>query len=222
MQHPEHMSPQKGERPQIWIRPSQRKIFYPGNTSDPALLTVNVLRRSHLTYPSALSTETIINLSENGVKSSTIISLIKDSVTQRIDNLTTWDGPDGLFRLWYHTMREGNVINSRRAREEVSKARAKGYVFEDSVTADYVDDEDEDDGGPVERSTAWWWDRVSGCPSSLEETAIALLDSGFHPDTCPILRAKQSEVAKKALKTGLTKYRVEVPMSCSAWAVPGT
>lgn len=221
MQHPEHMTCKKDERPQIWIRPSQRKINYLEDTDDPALLTVNVLRCSHLSYPSALSTETIINLAENGVHSATIIGFIKDSLTERIDNLTTWNGPDGCLRLWHYDMREGNVINARRAREEVSTARVKGYVLEDSKTAGYADEEDEIDGGLGEHSSAWWWDPVSGCPSSLEETAMVLLDSGFDPATSPVLREKQLNVAKKALKSALTKYRAHVPMSCSAWAVPG-
>ena len=91
-------------------------------------------------------------------------------------------------------------------------------VFEDPAVEDMDNTEVDEDG---ERSAAWWWDPRSGSPSSLEETSMALLDSGFSPSVSPILCVKQSEVAKKALKFSVNKYHIDVPKSCSAWAVPG-
>ena len=50
---------------------------------------------------------------------------------------------------------------------------------------------------------------------------MTLIDSGFRPDSCAVLRVKLREVAKKVVKTFQTKFRFEVPMSCSAFIVPG-
>lgn len=231
LQHPKHAAVSKDGRPQIWLRDSQRKIRYADSESqDPALFTVDVLRSSHLSYPSSLSSETIINFAENGVKFSVITDLIKASMSERIDDLTTWEGRDGLFRLWHYTALEGGVYGARLVRERVTEARLKGNSFKDLID-EYVDDEDEDGNGDGDyseidraltaKSSAWWWDPISGSPSSLEETSMALIDSGFDPASLPVLRAKQREVAKKSMKAPMTKFRAAVPMSCSAWAVPG-
>lgn len=230
MQHPDYTAISKGGRPEVWLCDSQRKIKYPPvskthPSGDASLWTVDILRSSHLTYPAFLSAETIINFAENGVKPETITRLIQLDLDERVDGLTKWDGPDGLFRLWHNTAKEGGVFSARRAREQVAEARARGYVSDDP-SIELLDDED----APVEerlervlteQSSAWWWDPISGCPSSLEETSMVLLDSGFSPDSSPILRVKQKEVALKCIKTPLNKYRAAAPMSCSAWAVPG-
>ena len=108
------------------------------------------------------------------------------------------------------------------ARADSGRARISGYVFDDG------DDEFEDEDGLSQldaalhqQSSAWWEDPISGQPSSLEETCMTLIDSGFRPESCAVLRAKLREVAKKVVKTFQTKFRFEVPMSCSAFIVPG-
>ena len=215
----------KDGQPRIWLRESQRKVRHlDSQLSNTALCTVDVLRASHLTYPAALSVETIINFAENGVKFTVFANFMKDSMSETVDNLTTWGGPNGCVRLWHYTAKEGGVHAARFARARAAEARVQGYVFEDPMH-DYADN-NEDDTEPTraleEQSSAWWWDPISGCPSSLEETSMVLLDSGFDPEQLPVLRAKQQEVAKKSIKATLSKFRTLVPMSCSAWAVPGS
>ena len=77
------------------------------------------------------------------------------------------------------------------------------------------------DAAVHQQSGAWWEDPITGSPSSLEETCMMLIDSGFRPDSCAALQARLREVAKKVVKTFQTKFRFEVPMSCSAFIVPG-
>ncbi|KAF9812816.1 hypothetical protein IEO21_05963 [Rhodonia placenta] len=188
---------------------------------DPAMLTIDVLRPSRMTSPARLSTETIINLAENGVHTSVFVKLMQESMQKKVEGLTTWQGDYGLYRLWMNVARAGGIVSARLAREAAGAARAKGYVFEDFT--DEAGDEDgfdQMDKALEDHSTAWWDDPISGCPSTLEETVLVLLDSGFKPDTCPVLAAKLKEVVKRAINSYVRRYRVDVPQSCTAYIVP--
>ena len=97
----------------------------------------------------------------------------------------------------------------------------------DLEAADFDENELDDEDGFTQldileqKSAAWWADPVSGCPSSLEETVMSLLDSGFMPQNLPFLREKLRQVIKGVIKKFVKNYRMEVPMSCSAWIIPG-
>ncbi|EPQ58296.1 hypothetical protein GLOTRDRAFT_36051 [Gloeophyllum trabeum ATCC 11539] len=209
--------------PKAWIRPSQVKIKYTEEQmSDPALRTLDVLRASHMKTPGRLSAEIIINLSHNGVRPKVFIELMAAGLEERVRALTDWEGPDGPFNVWCAVASAGNVFNARAAREAAGEARVNGYRDKDDDDADDDDDEELID---IEvavngRSSAWWADHISGCPSSLEETCMVLIDAGFTPDTCWVLQAKLREVIKSKIKTYVSKYNFEVFMSCTAFIVP--
>ncbi|KAI0646405.1 RNA dependent RNA polymerase-domain-containing protein [Trametes meyenii] len=219
------------EHPTVWLRPSQLKIKYTdrppherllADDADPALLTIDVLRASHLTTPIRLSVETITNLAENGVPYARFRELFETDLKERVDALLRYTRPEDMPLLWNAVAREGGVMNARMTREAAGRARAAGYVAEE-----YDDDDAEDEDGLKgldkalkEQSSAWWEDPISGQPSSLEETCLTLLDAGFTPSTCEVLRSKLWEVAKKAVATFQTRYRFVAPMSCSAFIVP--
>jgi len=168
-----------------------------------------------------ISRETIINLSENGVSTNILIELLIQSLKDITLSLLTWDGQDAMPKLWAAISKEGNVMSGRIARESSWTARAAGVkLYNDQEDAS--EDDELDDETPLSHSTAWWGDEVSGCPSSLEETVMAFLDSGFHPSTNSILAEKLHIVAKKAVKSCISKSRVRVPMSCIALIVPGS
>lgn len=224
------------EEPKVWLRPSQIKIKYsphsphecimPANI-DPCKLTLDLLRASRLRCPARLSTETITNFAENGVPFKRFQELFKLNLSERLDVLLGWnaqDRPEGeeTMKLLFHALsREGGVMTSRLAREDGGTARVAGHVADDK-DVEWDDEDDFDlDEALREQSSAWWEDPVSGCPSSLEETCMVLLSAGFEPRTCNVLRAKLSEVAKKVVKTFRTRYQFAVPMSCSAFIVPG-
>ena len=209
---------------QAWFRPSQRKIKYANIPDlDPAKLTFDIIRLSRMRTPAQLSAEVIINLAENRVPSGIFVHLLEDSIRATIKDLTTWEGPDAMFKLWVNVERAGGVLAARRARESICEARVRGYTNKSPDELDLEHDGDDEDDeklmGP--RSVAWWTDYVSGCPSSLEETVMVLLDSGFTPQESPILREKLQKIVLSKIENRLQKIRLNVEESCVAFAVPG-
>lgn len=210
----------------IHLRPSQIKIKYPKELSpDPAHLIIEILRTSYMRSPARVSPETIINLAENGVPHQVFKDLLKKSLADIIEDLTTWDGPDAMFNLYVNVERAGGVFHARRVREAAGEARARG-LGDRSIEADDEEDEDEEglkdfDRATDERSTAWWVDQISGCPSSLEETVMVLLDAGFTPKASPILREKLKQIVSSKVKTRAQKFRYDLPQSAIAFVVPG-
>lgn len=212
----------------VWVRDSQIKIAYPeGIPLGKAHLTIDLLRTSHLSTPSRISSEIIINLAENGVKTSVFVNLLKTSINEVIHGLTTWEGHDAMFNLWCAVERTGGVLAGRRAREAVGEARVRGYRNRSADEEDLDEDEGDEEGdsplgnSPAQRSVAWWADQVSGCPSTLEDTVLVLLDSGFTPQTSPVLREKLKQVVAKTIKNRMRKLRFDLPQSCTAFAIPG-
>lgn len=119
--------------------------------------------------------------------------------------------------------RMGGIMSARQARQMPGEARVNGHGDRDS---EEVENEDEDglesiDDALKQKSAAWWGDRISGQPSSIEETVVSLLDSGFTPQNCAVLRDKLQKLIKGYVKNYVRTYRIEVPMSATAFIVPG-
>jgi RNA-dependent RNA polymerase len=220
VQHPDDTH----ETPRIWLRSSQVKIKHPDDqTRDPAFLVVDIVRSSHTRTPSRLSVETIINLAENGVPKTAFIKLIQEGLEAIVAPLVQWEGPDAMRDLWNAVARAGGVMSARRAREEAGLARVMGYSNRD---AEDIEEDDEDGFQELEdvlqqRSSAWWGDQISGCPSGLEETVMYLLDAGFTPHNCAVLREKLEKIVKGCVNNFVRGYRIDVPMSCISTLVPG-
>jgi RNA-dependent RNA polymerase len=164
-------------------------------------------------------------MAENRVPSELFCELLRTGLTELVSGLTTWEGEDAMYQLWHNVSRSGGVMASRLAREISGQARLRG--LSGSEQDDEEEEEDEDGVSRytkllTERSTAWWADYVSGCPSTLEETVMVLLDAGFKPQDLPVLKAKLHEVVKSAINAFIKRYRFQVPMSCIAFLVPGT
>ena len=211
------------EYPCTWLRPSQIKIqLTQSYLQNPSHRIIDILKASHMQSSVKISREVIINLSENGVSTGIFVDLLIQSLNNIISLLLAWDGPDAMAQLWATVFKEGNVMSDRIARQSSWTAKAAG-VRSNNDQDDANDDDDEPDGDdPLFHSAAWWGDEISGCPSSIQETVLVFLDSGFHPSTNPILAARLHEVAKTAVKTSISKSRVTIPMSCRALIVPGT
>jgi RNA-dependent RNA polymerase len=193
-----------------------------GVLPDPAHRVIDILRSSHVRTPCRLSVETIINLSENGVPKKVFLDLLHQGLEELVEPLLEWDGPDAMRNLWGKVCRIGGVMSARRAREEPGLARVKGYSHsENGREEDNSEDEDEIPDTTEEKSSAWWRDEISGCPSSLEETVMCLIDSGFTPQNCHILRRKLEWVIKGHVRNFIKAYRINVPMSASAFLIPG-
>lgn len=166
--------------PKVWLRPSQIKIKYPKACADPAFKIIDVLRSSHSRVSCRLSVETIINLCENGVPKEVFGELLQRSLDKLVDDLLTWDGEDAMPQLWMTVSRQGRVVSTRSARSATALARVKGYA--DREAEELIEDEDSLQlDALAERSSAWWGDEVSGCPSSLEETVSIDTSSLYCP-----------------------------------------
>lgn len=188
------------------------------------MLVIDVVKPGRLTSPSRLSEETIINLAENGVPLASFTALMKDDLKARVDSLTRWTPPAASPYILYRNLAHADGVIARRLiRESAGMARAKGLASHD-VNEDKEDDEDglsDLDELSRERSPAWWADPTSGCPSTIPETVLVLLDSGFLPDTCPVLASKLKHCVKMVITQCRNKCHVAVPMSCTAFVVPG-
>lgn len=214
---------------QIWCRRSQLKIKHPKDEAlDPATLTFDILRTSHMSTPARLTYETIINLAENGVPAQIFADLFKTGIRKIVTDLTSWDGPDAMYKLWTAVERAEGVFAARKAREAVGEARFRGYRFrsQDELEDDEDDiDEDEEEGfDSAQRSTAWWADQTSGCPSTLAETVMVLLDSGFVPQKLPVLREKLRQVIINKIESRSAcgkDIRLDLDHCAIAFVVPG-
>ncbi|KAJ6515806.1 RNA dependent RNA polymerase-domain-containing protein [Mycena sanguinolenta] len=206
------------ETPRIWLRPSQIKVKHT-RLNDPALRTIDLLRTSHAKTQCRLPVETIINLAENGVKPEAFITLIENALVNLVTPLITWEGGDAMQKLWHAVSRSGGVMSARLARQEAVLARLKGYSERDSGE---LEDDDEEESKDQPLSAAWWVDQVSGCPSSLEETVMYLLDAGFDPQTCSVLRWDKNSTLEKIVKGCIDRcidsYRIDLPVGMSAMA----
>jgi hypothetical protein len=222
------------EDPMVWIRDSQKKIaYYTEPNEDPAMLTIDVLRNSHMNSPARLSPETIINLYENGVPWDVFRHLFEKSLDEALDDLLTWASPqnndasgagcslESRIALWASVARAGGVLPARVARRNPSSARARGLVYEASYADDSDDNEEEAIDDDRQPSSAWWPDPVSGQPSSLEETIMALLDSGFDPRLHWIIRVKLKAVISRVTDTFRKRSKIPVLESCTGFIVPG-
>lgn len=176
-----------------------------------------------------ISSQTIINLAENGVPAKIFRSRIKSSVERTLASLSTFEGPQAMVHLRHTIASRSGIIIQRQARELLGQARARGFTAgynRRPGQADLADDDPaaQDDVDTVRgQSCAWWGDPVSGLPSTLEETAVQFIDGGFTPQNCKIFREKLRAVGRTTLYRQIRppKYQVHVPMSCHGVFVPG-
>ncbi|CAK5272930.1 unnamed protein product [Mycena citricolor] len=217
--------------------PSQVKIRLGAQSQrHRANTTLDILRFSRTKTPTRISPEVIINLEHNGVPASVFLGLQERYLAAGVDDLVFWartdyDGDNlDMFKLWSAVERSEGVHFARRVREDKGVARFRGLTsgYRDEMEEQHEEDEDEDgdltgdrfDRVFHERSTAWWPDYISGCPSSLAETVMALLDAGFTPQSLPVLRDKLKQIALKKIKYRSHHFRYDVLQSASAFVVP--
>ncbi|KAJ7275086.1 RNA dependent RNA polymerase-domain-containing protein [Mycena rebaudengoi] len=226
------MWPQYGtndEHPKIAVRPSQIKIQYsPEAKAHPANATIDILRVSRTKTPARISPEVIVNLEDNGVPAKVFVAMQNAYIEQGIEGMIAWakeedgDKPEAMFRLWSAVEKSEGVYMARRVREVAGEARFRGY----GERYGEVEEEDDDDEPGVfdkavqARSTAWWPDYISGCPSTLAETVMALLDAGFTPQALPVLRDKLKQIVRYKIKYRSQHFKYEVAHSGSAFVVP--
>jgi len=223
----------------ITLRPSQVKINCDERyLYDPAKLTVDVVRVAALKIGASLSAEAIIILAESGVPHETLCQIYRHALQEDFSpflHLPHFSSP--LIALIHAVFRLGGVMSERRARAYGGAARARGAISgwrtgENELgslgpIADEDESEDEGDDGdtlfdePAGQSLAWYPDDISGLPSSLPETCLLLMLSGFRPDQLEYCGKKLHSFLKTALDGRISKYRLPIPLSVSGIIVPG-
>ncbi|KAK7019017.1 dimethylaniline monooxygenase [Favolaschia claudopus] len=215
--------------PQLAFRnPSQVKIRYSeASKADPANATVDILRFSRTKCPTRISAEVIINLEHNGVPADVFVRMQEAYIAKGVEELLLWAQEPGsettevMMQLWTAVEKSEDVYSARRVREAVGEARFRGFRERyNDATPDEEDDSELFDGAVHERSIAWWPDYISGSPSSLAETCMVLLDSGFTPQSLPVLRDKLKQIVRTKIKHRANRFIYEVAQSASAFVVP--
>ena len=131
------------DEPVVWVRPSQVKIKYPESLPpDPAALIIDVFPPTRMKSPARLTSEVLINLSENGVPHEIFLKLLREGLDDHIAGLIEWDGVEASLNLWCILSRKMKASMTRRGRQVPLEARLRGY---DRSEIDAVEDDDDDD-----------------------------------------------------------------------------
>lgn len=213
--NPEHQTDSL-QTPKIWIRTSQNKIKLDHSHPCRAHLIFELLGPDYLTFPSRLSKQTIINLSENNVPSDVFMRLMEDGIKVDFEQLTAWKG-DNSTKLLIHTVSKvGNVGGIRSQREVLGLGRALGYGREkekDSITEPLTAEDDE--VFPTGRA------RFSLEPYALGEKIYEMLVAGFHPFKSSFLNVDMRSFIKNAMSHYIQSYHIPNSKSCEAFIIPG-
>lgn len=218
--HPDPLQQVPDGPARIWIRPSQTKIKL-GSTSalGPAQRTFDLLAPSRVVGPSHLSSQTLINLSFNGVDHQILKDLMGQGLREEMEPFMRLEKSQEMVVLWKAVERAGAVTVSRLKRLLAGQARALGFGRLRPVeNQDQEEDEDEDlDHVSLDTNHK----KFSGQPLSLHESVLELLQSGFGPLESNILFKKLESIMTLVLDDYVEKFHIPVGDSCEAYIVPG-
>lgn len=215
--------------PKIWIRKSQNKIRYHLHL-DRSHRIFELVAPSHPSNPVSISRQSIVNLSFNGVPDEVLLSCVEKGLTEEIEPLLRWDHPQARLYLWSAINKNGNVSRSRLSRATVGISRALGLTRRMWKEDDYQEGtSDFDKSGRNEYSggeydsldTGFMSDPWSIAPLGLHETALELLQAGFHPSTFKPLCNKIQYIMEKTIETYVKNFRIHLAESLEGFIVPG-
>lgn len=221
--HPEPLEQTSDGPAKIWIRPSQTKIQM-GAASElgQAQRTFDLLSPSRVTSPSRLSSQTLINLSYNGINHQVLKDLMALGLREEIQSLVDWTQPQSMVMVWKAVERAGSVVVSRLRRVLAGQDRALGLGrFHPVDDQSQEDEEDDGDPDPLQPLVDAGHKRFSGQPLTLHESVLELLQAGFHPLTLDLLFQKLESVITLVLDDYVEKFHIPVMESCEAYIVPG-
>ncbi|KAJ7088380.1 hypothetical protein B0H15DRAFT_982022 [Mycena belliarum] len=103
-------------------------------------------------------------------------------------------------------------------REAEGEARFRGFGDQYGNTPQDNNEEDELDSFDLavhEQLTPWWPDYISGCPSLLAETVMAIIDLGFTPQSLTVRWDKLKQIVCKKIKGKANTLEVQRPAKCN-------
>ncbi|KAL7322598.1 hypothetical protein PS15p_211579 [Mucor circinelloides] len=212
---------------------------------DPHHYTFDLVKNSILVYPSNLNTQFIQCLSHGGVAHSVFIIILKEYIHQ-LAAIVTENQSVKLLRDW--VAKCGKIMMGRwEAETNTEKGLWKDLVngglggMDDEndsgfFTLDSPDDAHSTEGDPHDSSTAEEkghsklqldnkenhfarLNKYSGFPASLHESIVRLLDAGFDLSNAYVA-TRVTMVFRQIMQAITTKYKIEVPQSCTVTCVP--
>ena len=205
----------------IWIRASQKKISLP-DPPHKSQRILELLAPSRVSGPSRLSAQTLVNIAHNGVPHGIIKELMTAGLKGDIQELTSWDAPDSMLLVWRAIHKAGNVGLGRLRRRNAGELRAMGIG--QLRPLDYPDqDEDEEFEVMEEVASQNMTGRKvsSGEPITMHETALELLQAGFHPMKLKLLFNKVEYILTRVIDNYVKEFHIPVTESMEAYIVPG-
>lgn len=125
IRHPNDDSPD----PKIWIRDSQNKIKL--SELGKAHRIFDLLSVSKPSSSIALSQQSILNLSFNGIPDDVLVKLLEQGIVDEVMPLLDWKRPNAMTALWDAINKSGGVSGSRTQRIAAGASRALGLQRQD-------------------------------------------------------------------------------------------
>ncbi|KAI6015621.1 RNA dependent RNA polymerase-domain-containing protein [Pisolithus marmoratus] len=229
--HPDPVEQVADGGSKIWIRSSQNKISLPQPVPKSQRI-FELLAPSRVSGPCQLSAQTLVNLTSNGVPFEVIKKLMAYGLHEEVKELVNWSTPESMLRVWRAVEKAGRVVMSHIQRRAAGEARALGIgrlrpsdkqeqQDEDDGEVDVAEDEEKvHDLRRIPMQTSVGRNPFSDQPLGLYETALELLQAGFHPLKLKLLFDKLEIVLKKVLDNYVTRFHVPVTESIEAYVVP--
>jgi hypothetical protein len=221
------------EKPKIWVRESQNKIKHP--KLERAHRIFELVAPSHPSNAVTISRQSIVNLACNEVPHQVLLAYVEKGLTEEIGPFLKWDHPKAPILLWRAINSAGNVSKARLARTTAGISRALGLTSRPWREVDIEDEEADFDAdrsrdiGRNEYSGGKWFVLILNslltrfaAPLSLHESALELIQAGFHPSFFKPLREKLKYIIEQAIKSYVDNYRIPLPESLSGFVIPGT
>lgn len=231
----------------IEIRKSQDK-FKTGLPQDDASLdplhyTFDLVKNSVCIYPSNLNTQFIQTLSSNGVPTQVFIEILKEYI-HRLAEIVTENQNVKVLRDW--VAKCGNIMGGRWEGEDCAERGLWNDIAsgEDETDSGFFSmAPNNEDGGEEQygqnildgsistgfpimradtenrRNSYNKINKHSGFPAGLHESIVRLLDAGFDLSNAYIA-TRVTLVFRKVMQSITTKYKIEVPRSCTVTCVP--
>lgn len=215
--HHEHQTNQF-EEPKIWIRESQNKInldLRSPNTPR-AHLIFDLVAPAHLTYPTRLNMQTIVNLSHNGVPNHIFEKLMEDGIQSDFQRLTTWEGETAMKSLLHAVAQLGGLSGIRLGRELAGLGRALGHGRPERVEISSEELQGDCDPQQVTGRT-----KFSGEPTALVEKIFEMIAAGFHPLASRVLWEDLEQMVKNHISSYILSFHIPTPESLEAFIIPG-
>jgi len=230
----------ESDEPKIWIRDSQNKIKNSG--FDRAHRIFDLLAPSRPSSSVSLSAQSIVNLFSNGIPDSILIHLMEQGLLNEISPLLEWDKPHAMVFLWDAVNKCGKVSGIRTQRLTASLNRVLGLKGRDWGRDEDPEREDSAEDSKADEtpfSTFTGRNKYSGgscllltyahlqidsfllAPLALYESAVELIQSGFHPAHSKLLFDKIGNIIEQVIKTSVEKCHIPISESLGAYVVPG-